>query len=78
MHYCGVACVPGWFVSVCLCPSLVMRVGGVGCHPGAGVYKCSLLCAAILGCKQVCSGVHVCVQVLCEMNFQNTFWRLDS
>ena len=43
----------------------------------AGVYKCLLLCAAIPGCNQVCSGVHVCVG-MCEMNFQNTFWRLDS
>ena len=33
--YLGVACGPGWFVCVCLLPSLAMLVGGVVCHPGA-------------------------------------------
>ena len=47
----------------------------MGLHRCAGVYKCSLLYAAIPGC--MCSGVHVRAGV-CVMNFENTFWRLDS
>ena len=33
----------------------------VGLHKCAGVYKCSLLCAAMPGCKQVSICVCVCV-----------------
>ena len=62
------------FAGDCKCALLC-----AGLHWCAGVYKYLLLCAAIPGCKQVCSGVHVCVCAgVCKMNFQNTFWRLDS
>ena len=49
------------------------------------------MCGDVHGCVQVCAGVCECVQVcavvrggawmctgMCGMNFQNTYWRLES
>ena len=43
-----------------------------GCaQMGAIVCGCTWLCAVVCGCRQLCEGV-------CGMNFQNTYWRLES
>ena len=39
------------------------------------------VCAGMCGCAPFCVGVHGRVPVckgVCGMNFQNTYWRLES
>ena len=43
------------------------------------------ICAGVRGCVGVCTSMHWCVQkclgvceCVCGMNFQNTYWRIES
>ena len=39
------------------------------------VHEYALVCTGVRGCVRKCLGVSECV---CGMNFQNTFWRIES
>ena len=86
MHGCvqvckGVCGVGGWYVVIC---AGVYRCV-LGCAGGvrvcAGMHGCALVCAGIQGWAWVCVEVLRCAWVwegVCGMNFQNTFWRIES